>query len=114
VAIIGVFGTWRSSGPVALDGFEGPHNGWLVVVFGLIALAGVGAMSRGSWLGLATVLLGAAVMILTTVQDILDDNSVLGGHSGWGAWLTVAASVVLAGGALAAFGAKLGLRAAQA
>ena len=48
LAIVGVFGTWRNAGPVSLDGFEGPHNGWLVIIFALIALAGVGSLSRGS------------------------------------------------------------------
>ena len=97
LAIAGVFGTWRSAGPVSLDGFEGPHNGWLVIIFALIALAGVGSLSRGGWLGIVTVLGGAAVMIFTAVQDVVDDGDVLGGSSGWGVWLTIAASAVLAG-----------------
>ena len=98
LAIVGVFGTWRNAGAVSLDGFEGPHNGWLVIIFALIALAGVGALARGSWLGIVTVLGSAAVMIFdgrprrrrTTTRSI-------GGSSGWGVWLTIAASAVLAG-----------------
>ena len=101
LAIAGVFGTWRVAGPVSLDGFEGSHNGWLVIIFGLIALAGVGALARGSWLGIVTVLGAAAVMISTAVQDAVKDNAVVGGRSGWGLWLTLAASVVLAGVAVA-------------
>jgi hypothetical protein len=100
LAIVGVFGTWRSSGPVSLDGFEGPHNGWLVIAFGLIALIGIGSLSRGSRLGIVTVLGCAAVMTSTAVENVVDDNSSLGGSSGWGVWLTVAAAVVLAGAAL--------------
>ena len=96
LAIAGVFGTWRVAGPVSLDGFEGSHNGWLVIIFGLIALAGVGALTRGSRLGIVTVLGAAAVMISTAVQDAVKDNAVVGGRSGWGLWLTLAASVVLA------------------
>ena len=112
LAIIGVFGTWRNTGTVSLDGFEGPHNGWLVIFFGLIALAGVAALSRGSWLGIVTVLGGAAVMISTAVEDVVHDNAVLGGSSGWGVWLTVAASAVLAGAALLAAVRRLRPRAA--
>jgi hypothetical protein len=97
VAVVGVFGTWRSAGPVSLDGFEGPHNGWLVIIFALIALAGVRSASRGGWLGIVLVLGCAAVMIYTAAEDIVDDNDVLGGSSGWGVWLTIAASAVLAG-----------------
>jgi hypothetical protein len=55
LAIVGVFGTWRSVGAVSLDGLEGPHNGWLVILFGLIALTGVGSLSRGCWIGFVTV-----------------------------------------------------------
>ena len=97
LAIAGVFGTWRVAGPVSLDGFEGSHNGWLVIIFGLIALAGVGALTRGYWLGIVTVLGAAAVMISTAAQDAVKDNAVVGGRSGWGLWFTLAASVVLAG-----------------
>ena len=100
LAIVGVFGTWRVAGPVSLDGFEGPHNGWLVIIFGLIALAGVRALARGSWFGVVTVLGGAAVMISAAVENLVHDDSVMGGRSGWGLWLTVAASVVLAGAAV--------------
>ena len=92
LAVVGVFGAWRNTGPVSLDGVEGPHNGWLVIIFGLIALAGVGALARGSWLGIVT---GAR----RRRRDDLDGGRgrrrrrrVLGGSSGWGVWLTVAAS----------------------
>jgi hypothetical protein len=97
LAIVGVFGTWRSAGPVSLDGFEGPHNGWLVIIFALIALAGVGSVSRGGWLGIVLVLGCAAVMLFTAIENVVDDGDVLGGNSGWGVWLTIAASAVLAG-----------------
>jgi cardiolipin synthase len=100
LSIAGVFGTWRNAGPVSVDGFQGPHNGWLVIIFALIALAGVGPLSRASWLGFVTVLGSACIMLFTAVENIVDDGEVLGGSSGWGAWLTVAASAVLAGAAL--------------
>jgi len=100
LAIVGVFGTWRTAGPVSLSGVDGPHNGWLVIIFALIALAGVGPAARGSWLGIVTVVGCAAVMLGTPIQDLLDQNSVVGGHAGWGLWLTVAAAVLLGGGAL--------------
>ena len=100
LAIAGVFGTWRSAGPVSLDGFEGPHNGWLVIIFALIALAGVRSLSRGGWLGIVLVAGCAAVMLFTAVENVVDDGDVLGGSSGWGVWLTIAASAVLAGAAV--------------
>ena len=100
LAIVGVFGTWRSAGPVSQDGFEGPHNGWLVVIFALIALAGVSSTSRGGWLGVVTVVGCAAVIVFTAVENVVDDIDVLGGSSGWGVWLTIAAAAVLVGAAV--------------
>lgn len=100
LAIVGVFGTWRTAGAGSLSGLDGPHNGWLVIIFALIALAGVGATARGSWLGIVTVAGCAAVMLGTPIQDLLDQNSVVGGSAGWGLWLTVAASAALGGAAL--------------
>jgi hypothetical protein len=97
LAIVGTFGTWRTAGAVSLDGVQGPHDGWLVIIFGLIALAGVGALARGSWLGIVTVAGCAAALIWSTVHDLDDDNAVLGGRSGWGIWLTIAAASLLAG-----------------
>jgi hypothetical protein len=100
LAVVGVFGTWRDAGGVSLDGFEGPHNGWLVIVFALIALVGVGSLSRGGWLGVVTVLGCAAVMLFTAIGNVVDDGSVLGGNSSWGVWLAMAASAVLVGAGL--------------
>ena len=102
LAIVGTFGTWRTIGAVSLNGVEGPHNGWLVIIFGLIALAGVGPLARGSWFGVVTVLGSAAVIVFTAVESLVDDDAVLGGGSGWGLWLTIAAGVLLGGTALLA------------
>jgi hypothetical protein len=96
LAVVGVFGTWRTIGPVSLDGFQGPHNGWLVIVFGLIALIGMGAAARGSWLGIVLVFGCGAAMTYGAWTSIDQDGSVLGGSSGWGVWLTIVASGALA------------------
>jgi hypothetical protein len=102
LAVVGCFGTWRSSGPVTLDGVQGPHNGWLVIVFGLIALIGVGAAARGSWTGIVLVFCCGFVMTYGAVTSLTDDPPVLGGSSGWGVWLTTFASAGLALGAIVA------------
>ena len=101
LALVGVFGTWRSVGPVSLDGFEGPHNGWLVILFGLIALTGVRSLSRGSWFGVLDVLGCGVAMAFTAIESLVDDGDVLGGSSGWGVWLTIVASSLLVGTAIA-------------
>ena len=82
--MIGVFGTWRSAGPVSLDGVEGPHDGWLLIIFALIALAGVRSLSRHGWLGIVTVLGAACAMLYTAIGNLLDDRAVLGGKCGLG------------------------------
>jgi hypothetical protein len=100
LAVIGVFGTWRSAAPVSLNGVEGPHDGWLVIIFALVALAGVRSLSREGWLGIVTVVAAAGAMLYTAVGNLLDDRAVLGGSSGWGLWLSIGAAVVLVGTAL--------------
>jgi hypothetical protein len=102
LAVLGVFGTWRTSGPVSLDGVEGPHNGWLTIIFGLIALTGVRSLSRGGWLGIEVVL-GCAVVMLVAPLHVLSRA----GRSGWGVWLTVAASIALVMLAIAAAAARV-------
>jgi hypothetical protein len=90
---------------VSLDGVQGPHDGWLLVIFALIALAGVQSLSRHGWLGIVTVLGAACAMLYTAVGNLLDDRVVFGGNAGWGLWLSIGASVILAGCAVrAAFG----------
>jgi hypothetical protein len=96
LAVVGVFGTWRSAGAVSLDGFQGPHNGWLVIVFGMIALLGVGAAARGSWIGIVLVFGCGAAMAYGAWTSLADDGSTIGGSSGWGVWLTIVASAALA------------------
>jgi hypothetical protein len=102
LAIVGVLGTWRSVGPVSLDGLEGPHDGWLVVIFALVGLVGVRSLSRGGWLGIVAVAGSASAVLYLALSDLVDDASGLGGTSGWGIWLTIAGSAMLACCAVAA------------
>ncbi len=98
--MVGVFSTWTSTGPVSLNGIQGPNNGWLVVIFAFVALGGVRSLSRGSWLGVAAVLGAAVVILWTAVEGLLDNRHVLGGSTGWGLWLTILAALTLAAAAL--------------
>jgi hypothetical protein len=99
LAIVGVFGTWSTSGPVSLNGVEGSHNGWLVIIFALVALTGVRSLARGGWLGISAALDGGAIMLYTSVSDLVDHQALHWG-SGWGIWLTIVMSGVLAALAL--------------
>ena len=106
-AVVGVFGTWRSAGPVSLDGVDGPHDGWLVVIFAAIALAGAGSAARGAWPGVVLLLVCAAAVVYFPLRNLLDDRDTYGGSSGWGIWLTIAAGVVLGAAAVLAAAARV-------
>ena len=99
-ALVGVFSTWAIYGPVSLNGTQGPNNGWLVVIFAFVGLSGIRALSRGSWLGVTTVLGAAIVILWTAVEGLLDNRNVLGASTGWGLWLTILAALTLAAAAL--------------
>jgi hypothetical protein len=96
VAVLGVFVTWTSAGPVQLDGAESPNNGWFVVILGVFALGWIRLMARGSWVGVAGVLGAAIVMLWTAVESWLDSRAVLDASAGLGLVLVVVAAVALA------------------
>ena len=98
---MGVFSTWTSEGPLTLNGTQGPNNGWLVVIVAAFAIGWIRALARGSWFGVVGVLGVALVMAWTAVESWLDGRGVVGSSAGRGLLLVVAASVVLAGAAVA-------------
>jgi len=95
-AVAGVFLTWTSAPSASLDGTQGPNNGWLVVIVGLVTLGFVRPLARGSLVGVVGVLGGSIVMFWTAVENWLDNRHVLGGTAGFGLVVVVAASAVLA------------------
>ena len=99
-AIVGVFLTWTSDGPVDLDGTQGPNNGWLVVIVAAFALGWARPMARGSWIGVVGVLGASIVMGSTVVENWRDSRDVLGASASFGLVLVLAASVALAGAAV--------------
>ena len=101
VAVVGVFLTWTSVGSTSLDGTQGPNNGWLIVIAGAFALVWIRAMVRGSWIGVAGVLLVSVVMIWTTLENWLENRDVLGGTPGFGLVLVLIAAVALGACAVA-------------
>jgi uncharacterized membrane protein YhhN len=93
--------TWTSDGSVDLDGTQGPNNGWLVLIVAAFALGWAGSMARGSWIGVVGVLGASVVMGWTAIENWLDSRDVLGASASYGLLLVLAASVVLAGAAVA-------------
>ena len=101
VAALGVFLTWTTDGPVRLDGTQGPNNGWLVLILAAFALAWARPLARGSWVGVVGVLGAAVVMGWTSVESWKDSRDVIGATASLGLVLVLAASLALAGAAVA-------------
>ena len=93
--LAGVFLAWVSDGPVRLDGTEGPNNGWLAVVLGLLALWWIRLLEHGSWVGVAGVAGSGLVIGWTALENWLDARAVLGASPAAGLVLVLAASAVL-------------------
>ena len=101
VAVVGVFCTWTNDGPVSLNGTQGPHDGWLVVIVAVPALLWARSLARGTWVAVAGSLGSAAVIGWTALASWRDSRDVLGASVGYGLLLVVAASLVLAAAGLA-------------
>ena len=100
-AVIGVFLTWTTDGPVTLNATQGPNNGWLAVIVAAFALGWTWSLARSSWIGIVGVLGAAVVTTWIAVENWLDNRDVLGATAAYGLVLVVAASVALAGTAVA-------------
>lgn len=100
-AYAGVFTAWTTDGPVALDGVQGPHDGWLVAIVAAFALGWTRSLARGSWIAVAGVLGSAVVIAWTALGSWLDGRAVTGASIGPGALLVIAAGVALVGAAVA-------------
>jgi cardiolipin synthase A/B len=91
-AVVGVFLTWLTDGPVTLNGTQGPNNGWLVVLVALPTIGWARMMVRGSWVGVVGVLGASLVFAWTAVESWRD------GHDAWGAYVSYGLLLVLAAG----------------
>jgi hypothetical protein len=99
-AVVGVFCTWTKAGGVTLNGTQGPHDGWLVVIVAAPALLWSRSMARGSWVGVVGVLGTAVVIGWTAVDSWRGSRDVLGATAGYGLVLVLASSVALAAAAV--------------
>lgn len=98
--LVGVFVAWVADGPVALDGTEGPNNGWLVVILAALAFPWLRLLERDSWLGVAGVLGSGLVIAWTALENWLDARAVLGASAAPGLVLVLAGSAVLVAAAV--------------
>jgi hypothetical protein len=97
---LGVFLTWLADGPVRVDGTQGPNNGWLALIVGVLALLWLRWLERGSWIGVVGVLGSGLVIGWTALENWLDARSTIGGSAGAGLVLVLAAGAVLAAAAI--------------
>ena len=95
-AALGVFLPGTSDGSVQLDGTEGPHNGWLVVIVAAFALGWIRSLQRGAWTGVIGVLGAAVVIVWTALESWLDTRAVTGATAGYGLVIVVLAGLALA------------------
>jgi hypothetical protein len=96
VAVVGVFCTWTNDGPVSLNGIQGPHDGWLVVIVAVPALFWARSLARGTWVGVIGILVSAAVMGWTALASWRDSRDILGASPSYGLLLVLGASIALA------------------
>jgi hypothetical protein len=101
IAVVGVFCTWTKDGPVTLNGTQGSHDGWLVVLVAVPAFLWARSLARGTWVGVIGVLGSAAVMGWTALASWRDSRDVLGASVGYGLILVLGASLTLAAAAVA-------------
>lgn len=94
-AIVGVFLTWTADGTTALDGVQGPHDGWLVLIVSAFALGWARPLARGSRIGAVGVAGCAIVIAWTVVGSWLDGRAVTEASAGVGALVVGVASVLL-------------------
>ena len=98
---MGVFCTWTNDGPVSLNGTQGPHDGWLVVIVAAPAFLWARSLARGTWVAVVGSLGSAAVIGWTALASWRDSRDVLSASVGYGLLLVVGASLVLAAAGVA-------------
>jgi hypothetical protein len=99
LVVVGVFSTWTEAGPVTLNGIEGPHDGWLVLILAAASVAWARMMERSSWsgaIGVAGVLGASLAIAWTALGSWAENRDVLDASVGHGLVLVVAAAAVLA------------------
>jgi hypothetical protein len=99
LVVAGVFSTWTKAGSVTLNGIEGPHDGWLVLILAAASVAWARLMERTSWsgaIGVAGVLGASLVIAWTALESWAENRDVLDASVGHGLLLVVAAAAALA------------------
>jgi hypothetical protein len=100
IAALGVFLRWTSDEPVALDGTEGPNNGWLVLIMVAFAAGWTRSLLRGSRAAVVGVTGAAVVIAWTAVENWHDASQAADAAASYGLLLVIGASVLLASGAI--------------
>jgi cardiolipin synthase len=90
-----------NDGPVSLNGTQGPHDGWLVVIVAVPALLWSRWPAGGTWVGVIGVLGSASVVGWTALSSWRESRDVLGASVGYGLLLVIGASLALAAAGVA-------------
>ena len=102
LAAVGVFTRWTAGDGVTLNGIQGPHNGWIILIYLVVGVSVVRALGRGSRSAAAA----AVLVAIATIVTVLTTRSVPGFDTAWGYWLTLAGGGVIVVAAGAAFAGR--------
>ena len=102
IGTVGVFLRWTTDAPVAVDGTEGPNNGWLVLLMVAFAAGWTRSLLRGSRTAVVAVTGAAVVIAWTAVENWRDGRLAMDAGASYGLLLVIGASVLLASGAVLA------------
>jgi hypothetical protein len=102
IAALSVFLRWTADALVALDGTEGSNDGWLVIIMVAFAAGWTRSLLRGSRTAVVGVTGAAVVIAWTAVENWYDARQATGAAVSYGLLLVIAASALLACGALLA------------
>ncbi|MCP5028698.1 MAG: hypothetical protein GY929_20685 [Actinomycetia bacterium] len=93
--LAGSFSTWSRGAGISLSGVEASQNGWIAIMFALVALVGRRSLHRQSFAGILTVAGGSFVVLF----QVLGNRTVPGLTAGWGWWLALAGGALVLGSA---------------
>jgi hypothetical protein len=100
IATVSVFLRWVSDTRVALDGTEGPNNGWLVLIMVAFAAGWTRSLLRGSRAAVVGVTGAAVVIAWTAIESWHQARQADAATASYGLLLVIGASVMLASGAI--------------
>ena len=93
LAIFGVFSTWASGSGLTLNGVEGSHNGWVVVLASVLVACVARPLGRGS----GPAIIAAGLVAMRVLSTVIGTKGPPDLDRSWGWWVSLAGALVLLG-----------------